>query len=187
VVGAVELTTGEEHLVFATAHAQLLHFPAPAVRPQGRAGGGVAGIKLGAKDRVVFFGAVDLSADNVLATVSGSEGSLPGTEAGSLKVTPFNEYPAKGRATGGVRCHRFLRGEDTLILAWAGATPARAAAASGVAIELPEANGRRDGSGVAAPAPIAAIAGALPEVATGPGTEPTAAELPLPEFPAGRE
>jgi DNA gyrase subunit A len=187
VVGAVELATGDEHLVFATAHAQLLHFAASAVRPQGRGGGGVAGIKLGAKDRVVFFGAVDLSVDNVLATVSGSEGSLPGTEAGSLKVTPFDEYPAKGRATGGVRCHRFLRGEDTLILAWAGATPARAAGASGVSIELPEANGRRDGSGVPAPAPIAAIAGALPEVSGNTSTEPTAAELPLPEFPAGRE
>ena len=28
---------------------------------------------------------------------------------------------AKGRATGGVRCHRFLKGEDILVLAWAGA------------------------------------------------------------------
>ncbi|WP_162529474.1 hypothetical protein, partial [Segeticoccus rhizosphaerae] len=64
---------------------------------------------------------------------------------------------------------------------------ARAAGASGVSIELPEANGRRDGSGVPAPAPIAAIAGALPEVSGNTSTEPTAAELPLPEFPAGRE
>ena len=58
------------------------------------------------------------------------------------------EYPAKGRATGGVRCHRFLKGEDTLVLAWAGAAPARAAAASGAPVDLPEATGRRDGSGV---------------------------------------
>ena len=57
--------------------------------------------------------------------------------------------PPKGRATGGVRCHRFLKGEDTLVLAFAGNTPARAAAANGVAIELPAADGRRDGSGVA--------------------------------------
>ena len=45
--------------------------------------------------------------------------------AGRVKVTPFAEYPAKGRATGGVRCHRFLKGEDALVLAWAGAAPAR--------------------------------------------------------------
>ena len=80
-------------------------------------------------------------------TVAGSSAALPGTEPGSVKVTPYAEYPAKGRATGGVRCHRFLQGEDTLILAWAGAAPARAAAGSGVAVDLPAATGRRDGSG----------------------------------------
>jgi DNA gyrase subunit A len=74
-------------------------------------------------------------------------------------VTPFAEYPPKGRATGGVRCHRFLKGEDVLVLAWAGATPARAAGANGVALELPAAEGRRDGSGSPAPAAIARIAG----------------------------
>ena len=55
-------------------------------------------------------------------------------------MTPFAEYPAKGRATGGVRCHRFLKGEDTLVFAWAGAAPARAAAASGAPVDLPEAD-----------------------------------------------
>ena len=43
VVGAVELATGEEDLVFVTSDAQLLRFSASAVRPQGRAAGGVAG------------------------------------------------------------------------------------------------------------------------------------------------
>ena len=76
-----------------------------------------------------------------------------------MKVTPFSEYPPKGRATGGVRCHRFLKGEDTLVFAWAGTEPARAAAASGAPVDLPEANGRRDGSGVPASQPIAACAG----------------------------
>lgn len=66
-------------------------------------------------------------------------------------------YPSKGRATGGVRCHRFLRGEDALVLAWAGAAPPRAASGSGVAVELPETNDKRDGSGVPAAAPITAI------------------------------
>lgn len=159
VVGAVELATGDEDLVFITSDAQLLRFGAGAVRPQGRAAGGMAGIKLAAGQRVAFFGAVPQGADGVVVTSSGSSGALPGTEPGSLKVTPYTEYPAKGRATGGVRCHRFLKGEDTLVLAWAGALPARAAAANGVALELPEATGRRDGSGVAAATAIARIAG----------------------------
>jgi DNA gyrase subunit A len=82
-----------------------------------------------------------------VVTSAGSSGALPGTEGGSLKVTPYSEYPPKGRATGGVRCHRFLKGEDTLVLAFAGNTPARASAANGVAVDLPAADGRRDGSG----------------------------------------
>ncbi|MGO4343720.1 DNA gyrase/topoisomerase IV subunit A [Pedococcus sp. 2YAF34] len=159
VVGAVELLTGDEDLVFITSEAQLLRFGAASVRPQGRAGGGIAGIKLGGGDRVSFFGAVPQGADAVVVTSSGSSGALPGTEPGSIKVTPYSEYPAKGRATGGVRCHRFLKGEDTLVLAWAGPVPARASGANGVALELPEANGRRDGSGTPAPAAIARIAG----------------------------
>ena len=157
VIGAVELATGEEELCFISTDAQLLHFPASGVRPQGRSGGGMAGIKLGAGQRAAFFGAFD-PADAVVVTASGSSTALPGTEAGAVKVTPFTEYPGKGRATGGVRSHRFLKGEDTLVTAWAGPGPARAAASSGAPVDLPEANGRRDGSGVPAPQPIAAVA-----------------------------
>ena len=111
--------------------------------------------------RAVFFGAVDPDSDGAVVTVSGSSAALPGTEPGSLKVTPYADYPAKGRGTGGVRCHRFLRGEDTLILAWAGAAPPRAAAATGVPLDLPEPTGRRDGSGSPASQPIAAVAGPI--------------------------
>ncbi|AKU17095.1 DNA gyrase/topoisomerase IV subunit A [Luteipulveratus mongoliensis] len=162
VVGATALTTGEEDLVFVTSDAQLLRFSAGLVRPQGRAAGGMAGIKLGAGAKVTWFGAVDSGRTNAVVTVAGSSGALPGTDSGSIKVTPYDEYPAKGRATGGVRCHRFLRGEDELVLAWVGAQPARAASASGVAVDLPPADGRRDGSGQPAPGPVAAIAPALP-------------------------
>ena len=157
VVGAVELASGEEDLVLLTSDAQLLRFGAALVRPQGRSGGGVAGMKLATGAHVVGFHAVDPAADNVVVTVSGSSGALPGTETGSVKVTPYAEYPAKGRATGGVRCHRFLRGEDTLVLGWAGAAPPRASSANGVAVDLPEATGRRDGSGTPVPAPVAAV------------------------------
>ena len=116
VVGAVELRTGEEELVFLTSDAQLLHFGAAAVRPQGRSGGGIAGVRLAAEQTVVFFGAFTPDDSAVVVTVSGSGTALPGTEPGAVKVTPFAEYPAKGRGTGGVRCHRFLKGEDTLVL-----------------------------------------------------------------------
>ncbi|WP_231126907.1 DNA gyrase/topoisomerase IV subunit A [Motilibacter aurantiacus] len=159
VVGAVELVTGSEEVVFVTSDAQLLRFDAAAVRPQGRAGGGIAGIRLDAKARVVFFGAVAAGADAVVVTVAGSSGALPGTGGSSVKVAPFAEYPGKGRATGGVRAHRFLRGEDALVLAWVGATPARASAETGMPVELPEANGKRDGSGVPLPEPVVAVAG----------------------------
>ncbi|HEY3530895.1 MAG TPA: DNA topoisomerase IV subunit A [Nocardioides sp.] len=161
VVGAVELRTGDEELCFISSDAQLLHFNASGVRPQGRSGGGMAGIKLGGGQSVVWFGALDPSS-SVVVTASGSSTALPGTEPGAVKVTPFPEYPAKGRATGGVRCHRFLKGEDALVFAWAGTAPARAAAASGSPIDLPEATGRRDGSGTPGSQPIAACAGPAP-------------------------
>ncbi|NYF96791.1 DNA gyrase/topoisomerase IV subunit A [Janibacter cremeus] len=157
VVGAVELATGEEELVFVTSQASLLHFSAQEVRPQGRTGGGVAGVRLTDGASVVFFGAVDPRADNIVVTVSGSSDSLPGTDAGAWKVTPFDEYPGKGRATGGVRAHRFLKGEDALLLAWVGRSDARAAQPNGVAITLPDPEGRRDGSGVPASAVIGGI------------------------------
>ncbi|MHA7219506.1 DNA gyrase/topoisomerase IV subunit A [Arthrobacter sp. MDT1-48-3] len=139
----------EDDLVFITRLAQLLRFPASAVRPQGRTAGGMAGIKLAAGDAVLHFGAIARGDEQgVVVTVSAADDALPGTTAGSAKVTEFSEYPPKGRATAGVRAHRFLRGEEALSLAWAGHGPARAASANGVARALPTEHGRRDGSGV---------------------------------------
>jgi DNA gyrase subunit A len=155
VVGAAELTDENVELTFISDDAQLLHFPASVVRPQGRSGGGIAGIKLGAGRSVSYFGAVP-DGDAIVITVAGSGDALPGTDAGTIKVTPFAEYPGKGRATGGVRCHRFLKGEGALLFAWAGPVPAIAAADSGAPIDLPAADGRRDGSGTPAAQPITA-------------------------------
>ncbi len=158
VVGGLAVS-GDDELTFVTSDAQLLHFPASVVRPQGRSGGGVAGVRLAAGAHVTFFGAVDLSSDNLVVTVAGAGSALPGTEAGTVKLTPFSEFPAKGRGTGGVRCHRFLKGEDVLLTAYVGAPPVRAGAASGAPVDLPTEIGRRDGSGLPAAQPIAAIAG----------------------------
>ena len=159
VVGSIELSSGSEDLVFVSSDAQLLRFPASAVRPQGRAAAGMAGARLSAGAEIVFFGAVDAAKDAAVVTIAGSGGALPGTEAGTVKVAPYSEYPAKGRATGGVRCHRFLRGEDQLLFAYAGAVPLRAAAPNGVPLDLPAAQGKRDGSGIPLPQPLAAVAG----------------------------
>jgi DNA gyrase subunit A len=157
-VGAAELLRGDDaELVFVTNDAQLLRFPASSVRPQGRAGGGMAGIRLGVGGQAIFFGVVDPGQEAVVVTVAGTSRALPGTDAGTVKVTSFGEYPGKGRATGGVRCHRFLKGEDVLHVAWVGPAPAWAAAPSGAPVDLPEPDGRRDGSGVPATQPITAV------------------------------
>ncbi len=158
-VGAVELATGDEELVFVTSDAQLLHFSASVVRPQGRAGGGVAGIKLSPGARAVSFGAVrDIDSAHVV-TIAGSGDALPGTQNGAVKVSPMAIYPAKGRATGGVRCQRLLKGEDGLLLAWVGDGQPMACATSGSPVDLPEPTDRRDGSGVPAAQPILAVSG----------------------------
>ena len=160
VVGAAPLADDAAELVFVTSDAQLLRFGAAAVRPQGLPAGGMAGVKLAPGARAIWFGVVGEGAgDPVVVTVAGSSAALPGTDAGSVKVTPFTEYPAKGRGTGGVRCHRFLRGEDALVLGRVVSAPARAASGSGAPLDLPPPTGRRDGSGVPSPAPIDAVCG----------------------------
>ncbi len=146
VIGATWLTDGTETLAFVTSDASLLRYQASMVRPQGLKGGGMAGINLSADADVVFFGAIrtddEEHGEPMVVTSTGV----------SVKVTPFAEYPAKGRATGGVRAQRFLKGEHQLRLAWIGPRPA-GANDNGQAVELPEVDTRRDGSGAAHPGP----------------------------------
>ena len=147
-VVAAAVAGEDDELVFLTRGAQLLRFPAAAVRPQGRTGRGMAGIKLSANDHVIFFGVVPPSAQNaVVATIAAGSQTLPGTSGQSVKLTEFAEFPAKGRATAGVRAHRFIKGEDHLQLAFAGQGPARASSSAGVVRALPTEFGKRDGSG----------------------------------------
>ncbi|WP_428966762.1 DNA gyrase/topoisomerase IV subunit A [Micromonospora fluostatini] len=142
VVGATWLTDGAESLTFITSEASLLRFAATVVRPQGLKGGGMAGVSLPAGARVVFFGAVRTDdpahGEPMVVTSTGA----------TVKVTPFAAYPAKGRATGGVRAQRFLKGEVDLTAAWVGARPL-GATATGDPVDLPPADPRRDGSGFA--------------------------------------
>ena len=154
VVGAA-LADDTAELVFVSSAAQLLHFGAANVRPQGASAGGMTGMKLGAGARVLFFGAVDPSGAQVV-TISGSTQTIAGTDPGRAKVSALAEFPGKGRATGGVRCHAFLKGEDALQLAWVGADPL-AVGADGAQRGLPEGGSRRDGSGT----PLDAVIGSI--------------------------
>ncbi|WP_435122699.1 DNA gyrase/topoisomerase IV subunit A [Amycolatopsis thermoflava] len=146
VVGAAWLADGEETFAFVTSDASLLRFPASLVRPQGLKGGGMAGIKLAADAEVVFFGAIRTDdaehGEPMVVTATGA----------SVKMTPFAEYPAKGRATGGVRAQRFLKGETRLTVGWVGPRPA-GASKNGDPVELPEPTLRRDASGAPHPGP----------------------------------
>ena len=156
VIGAASAPDDVE-LVFVTSDAQLLHFGAANVRPQGAAAGGMAGMKLGGSAEVVSFTAVADAEDAVVVTVSGADGLLAGTDPGRAKVSAFAEFPGKGRATGGVRAHAFLKGEDRLLLAWAGPAELRAVGPDGAARTLPESGAKRDGSGQ----PLDAIVGSV--------------------------
>ena len=159
VVGVAQGPEGDE-LVFVSSLARLLHFPAVLVRPQGTAAGGVAGMNLGGKDAVVFFTSLD-PATSVVATVATNSTTLAGTDSGRAKVSDLTEFPGKGRATGGVRAHAFLKGEDSLGLAWAGPSPALAVAQDGGARLLPDSGMRRDGSGLPLDSPITSIGRAI--------------------------
>jgi len=136
-----------EELVFVTSDAQLLHFGAAQVRPQGVAAGGMAGVNLGAQARAIFFGTVDPGGDISVVTISTPADTLPGADPGRGKVSSLREFPGKGRATGGVRAHSFLKGEAALALAWVGPAPALAVGADGAARALPESGAKRDASG----------------------------------------
>lgn len=163
----------EDRLVFVSTDSSLLTFEAKNVRPQGRTAGGMAGIRLAEGCSVAAFAVVPdgkvtwnyeegenglFSASGaVVLTVAGDSEALPGTENGATKVTPLEMYPTKGRGTGGVRSQRFLKGQDTLILAFVGAYPLHASTQSGAPVELPKPDMRRDGSGTDLSAPIAVV------------------------------
>ncbi len=158
VVGVAQGSDAEE-LVFVTSDAQLLHFAASSVRPQGPSAGGMAGINLSAKAIVMFFGSVDPGAENVAVTLSTSTATIAGADAGRGKVSAFAEFPGKGRATGGVRAHSFLKGEDVLVLAWVGPAPAVAVGTDGSVRQLPDSGSKRDASGT----PLDAVVGSVGE------------------------
>lgn len=148
VVGAAVAAHDADQLVFVTEAGQLLRFAAELVRPQGRSGGGIAGMKLVDNDQILSFTvapAAQLDEAVVVTVTSADTETLDA--APTAKVTKLEEFAPKGRNTQGMRAHRLLRGELGLALAWAGPAPL-ASTTGGVARALPQEYSERDASGV---------------------------------------
>ena len=155
VVGA-SLADDSSQLVFVTSDAQVLRFDGSVVRAQGRPAGGVAGINLSSGAKAIAFAKAPSDSEVFVVTAANSSQALTGTDAGSIKVSALSEFPAKGRATGGVRGHKFVRNEDQLYFAAIALGQPAALAADGKPMDLPE-QAKRDSSGAAASALIGGV------------------------------
>jgi DNA gyrase subunit A len=133
-LAAAFAVTDADTVAVVTSDAQLLAFPLAGVREQGRAASGVAGMRLGDGAHVIAAGVV--TGDAHVVTV---------TDAGRTKWTPAAQYPTKGRGGSGVRCHKLLKGEESLTLAYVG--PAPVAFAGTTRVDLSGLEAKRDGSG----------------------------------------
>lgn len=107
-VGGAE-TRDDAELVFLTSEGNVLRFPQSKVAAKQSLGGkGMAGIKVPEGERVMAFSVVpeeDLAETNVVTSTGVS-----------VKAVPLAEFPTKGRGTGGVRAHKFLKGEQGVTL-----------------------------------------------------------------------
>ena len=159
VVGSTQVTGDSGQVVLISDDAQLLRFDASDVRATGRGAGGIAGLRLGEGAKVISGVVVEPADDVVVATVAGDSGAIPGTSGHSIKLTLLGEFPPKGRGTGGVRCHKFLTGENVLVTAAIGVNPLHGCGSNGAAVEMPTTYGKRDGSGQSLTKPVVAIAG----------------------------
>ncbi|MGO2112751.1 MAG: DNA gyrase C-terminal beta-propeller domain-containing protein, partial [Pseudoclavibacter sp.] len=79
----------DDEFVLVSDDAQLLHFSATVVRPQGRPAAGMAGIKLGDGARVIAARILSPAETShaAVVTVASSSSALPGTDTGSAKVS----------------------------------------------------------------------------------------------------
>lgn len=148
VVGAGLAAHDEDQLVFITESGQLLRYAAELVRPQGRSGGGIAGMKLVDGDTVLSFTVAPAAQldESAVVTITKTDPDMLDSSP-TAKVTKLDEFAPKGRNTQGLRAHRLLRGETGLALAWSGPTPL-ASTTGGVARALPQDYSDRDASGI---------------------------------------
>jgi len=90
-LGWARLTSGSDEVIFVTEQGQALRFNENKIRSMGRQAAGVQAIRLDSDDRVTSMDV--LEPDGSLLVI---------TSTGVGKQTPLKDYPAKGRATGGV-------------------------------------------------------------------------------------
>jgi len=154
-IGA-ELAELATEYVLVTTDAQLLRFDAKGVRATGRQAAGIAGINLNDGATVISFGAVTNPDETQVITAARSASTLAGIDGGSLKRSMLSEFPSKGRATGGVRAHKFIRDEDHLYFATISDLEPLGASADGKPIDLTAIGlAKRDASGTTLDAVIA--------------------------------
>lgn len=137
-VGGKQLAP-ESTVSILTTDSSLLTFTADKLRPQGRTGAGVTGIKLAAKAKVLHAALLS-GQDAIFASVVTATSS-------SVKQSPLKDFPVKGRATGGVRSQAFLKGETHLVSGYIGSDPVLAVDKDWKEISLPAPAARRDASG----------------------------------------
>lgn len=90
-LGWARLTHGDDEIILVTQSGRALRFAEASIRSMGRTAAGVNGISLDQGDLVTSMEVVEDGADLMVVT-----------EGGFGKRTPLEEYPLKGRATGGV-------------------------------------------------------------------------------------
>ncbi len=157
VVGAVPVTDSDE-LVLVTSDAQLLHFPASAVRPQGRPAGGMAG------DQALRRrpGALRRCGERSGRRRRGDRSPARPTRCRAPRRARRRSARSRcspPRAGPPAACAPSASCAARTACCWPGwaPAPARASGSAGQAIELPEPDQRRDGSGVPLPAPVHTI------------------------------
>jgi DNA gyrase subunit A len=143
-VAAASCPESDGWVVMVSKSGQVLRFALSSLRPQKRPASGVAGLNLTAGDEVLTgfcVGTKDVDRSLLLALSSGS-----------VKATKLSEYPAKGRATSGLRACRFLAGEDKILAAALEPATPFTATFTGLASPAPS---RRDASATKHDAPVA--------------------------------
>jgi DNA gyrase subunit A len=90
-LGWVRLTSGKDDVILVTRQGQALRMPETKIRSMGRQAAGVSGVKLRPNDLLASMEVVEPNGKLLIVT-----------EFGFGKRTNLEEYPAKGRATGGV-------------------------------------------------------------------------------------
>jgi DNA gyrase subunit A len=91
-LGWARLTNGEDHIILVTANGQAVRFPETQIRSMGRQAAGVRGIRLGSDDMLRSMDVVEPGGHLLVVT-----------ENGFGKRTPLDEYPARSRATKGIK------------------------------------------------------------------------------------